>query len=78
MSKCHQPRQEVFVVLRADMFHGTHAALETLVTVKAVLRSREQAESEVRRLNALHPDGQVRYWFAPSRLFRDGDATEDV
>jgi hypothetical protein len=77
MSKRHRPREDVFVVLRADLFHGADARPETLVTAKEVLVSREQAEREVERLNALHPDGQVRYWIAPSRLFRDGASPED-
>jgi hypothetical protein len=77
MSKRHRPRDEVFVVLRADLFHERDTALETLVTAKQVLLSREQAESEVRRLNALHPDGRVHYWFTPSRLFKDGAIPED-
>lgn len=64
-------------MLRADLFHGADAGLETLVTAKEVLLSREQAQSEVRRLNALHPDGRVRYWFTSSRLFRDGASPED-
>ena len=77
MSRRHRPREEVFVVLRADLFHGSDAAPETVVTAKEVLVSREQAESQVQRLNALHPDGRVRYWFTPSRLFRDGAGPED-
>jgi hypothetical protein len=61
----------VYVVLRADLFHAPDTPLETLVTTKAVLRSREAAEREVARLNVLHPDGSVRYWWSFSRLFED-------
>ena len=64
-------------MLRADLFHGTDAAIETVVTAKEVLLSRDQAASEVRRLNALHPDGHVRYWYTSSRLFEDDPAGED-
>jgi hypothetical protein len=61
MSNRHRSRVEVFVVLRADLFQAVDAAPETLVTAKEVLLSRDQADSEVRRLNALHTDGRVRY-----------------
>jgi hypothetical protein len=77
VSKRHRPRNEVYVVLRADLFHSADTPLETLITAKAVLRSKDQAEQEVRRLNALHPDGRVRYWCAFSRLFADGAILED-
>jgi hypothetical protein len=64
-------------VLRADLFHGPGADLETVVTAKAVFGSRAEAEREVRRLNALRPEGRVRYWCTCSRLFRDGGGPED-
>lgn len=78
MSKRHRPREEVHVVLRADLFHGPGTPLETLITAKAVFHSRDAAEQEVRRLNALHPDGRVRYWSTFSRLFGDGSGPDDV
>jgi hypothetical protein len=59
----------VYVILRADLFHGPEAPLEMLVTAKQVVHSQELAEREVARLNALHADRQVRYWFSHSRLF---------
>ena len=77
MSKRHRPREEVFVVLRADLFHDAETPLETMITAKEVVLSREQAETEVRRLNALHPEGRVRYWFTSSRLFSDGAPPEN-
>jgi hypothetical protein len=72
VSRNHKERQEVFVVLRADLFHAPGTALEALVTAKQVVHSRELAEREVSRLNALHPDGEVRYWYTSSRLFPPG------
>lgn len=65
-------KEEVFVILRADRFHGPDTELKTLVTAKQVVFSRDMAEREVARLNALHPDGTVRYWAAMSRLFPFG------
>jgi hypothetical protein len=58
----------VFVILRTDLFHAAGTPLELLVTAKQVVRSQALAEREVARLNALHPDGQVRYWCVPSRM----------
>jgi hypothetical protein len=60
------------VILRADLFHGPNAPVETVVTPKEVVQTQELAEREVERLNALHPDGQVRYWYCPSRLYPAG------
>jgi hypothetical protein len=64
--------EEAFVILRADLFHEPDTPLEQLITAKEVVRSLELAEREVARLNALHPDGQVRYWLTRSRLFPPG------
>ena len=72
MSKTHKPRENVWIVMRADLFHRPEVEVEMLVTPKSVFRSQEHAEREVARLNALHPDGRVRYWCAFSRLFGDG------
>jgi hypothetical protein len=74
----HHEREDVYVVLRADLFHAADAPLETLVTAKQVVRSQELAEREVARLNAMHPDGQVRYWYAHSRLFPPGRSASSV
>ena len=72
MSSIPKDKEHVFVVLRADLFHSAGTSLETIITAKEVVRSEELAEREVARLNALHPDGKVRYWYALSRLFSHG------
>ena len=64
--------EEAFVILRADLFHRADTPLETVIIAKEIVRSLELAQGEVTRLNALHPDGQVRYWVAASRLFPPG------
>jgi hypothetical protein len=64
--------EQAFVILRADLFQPSGTPLEQLVSAKEIVRSPELAEREVARLNALHPDGQVRYWFTYSRLFPPG------
>ena len=68
----HVDREHVFVILRADLFLGSETALESLITAKEVVRSQELAKQEVARLNALHPDGAVRYWYTISRLYAEG------
>jgi hypothetical protein len=64
--------EQVFVILRADLFHEPDTPLEDKITAKEIVRSLELAEGEVARLNALNPDSQVRYWLTPSRLFPPG------
>ncbi len=78
MSPVCREHEEVYVVLRADLFHEPGTNLETLVTVREALRSQDLARREVARLNALHPDGQVRYWYAASRLFPPGRSASTV
>ena len=72
MSVKHKERDDVYAVLRADLFHDAGTPLETVITVKEVVRSEDVAKREVERLNALHPDGRVRYWYQHSRLFPPG------
>jgi|GEM_PF-1192290 len=64
--------EQVYVVLRADLFYDGDPAIEDLVTAKEVLRSLELAEREAARLNALHPDGKTRYWVRATRLYPPG------
>ena len=72
MSPSHKGQEHVFVVLRADLFQGPDALVETLVTAKEVVHTQELAEQEVARLNALRPDGGVRYWYWLCRLYPPG------
>ena len=78
MSSKHQERQAVFVILRADLFHANGTPVETLISATQVLDSQELAEQEVLRLNAMHPDGKVRYWYTHSRLFPPGRSASSV
>ena len=73
MSSTPKDKEHVWVILRADLFlHPADPSLETLITAKEVVRSEELAKREVARLNSLHPEGDVRYWFTISRLFPPG------
>ena len=78
MSSSHKEREDVYVILRADVFHRANMSLDQLITVKEVVRSADIAEREVERLNGLHPDGEVRYWSAHSRLFPAGRSASSV
>jgi len=61
-------KEQVWVILRADLFQGRDVEPSTLVTAKAVVRSQRFAMTEVARPNLLRPDGGVTYWCQPSRL----------
>lgn len=78
MSSTSKEQDDVFVVLRADLFHAPPTALERIVTAKKVVWSESLAASEVARLNALHHDGQVKYWYVHSRLFPAGQSASSV
>ena len=78
MSSSHKEREDVYVILRADLFQGKDTPLENLITAKEVVRSEELARQEVDRLNAGHSDGQVHYWYRHSRLFPPGRSAGSV
>jgi hypothetical protein len=73
MSRTHREREDVWVVMRADLFHGPDAPLETLVTAKEVVRSEDLARREVERLSANAPE-RVLYWYTHSGLFPAGSS----
>lgn len=62
MSHKHKEREEVFAVLRFDAFHEA-ASPDVCITVKEIVRSRELADAEVARLNAINGQKSVRYWW---------------
>ncbi len=72
MSHHHKEREEVYAVLRFDGFHEPNTPPEVCITVKEVVRSRELAEAEVSRLNAVNGEKDVRYWCQQTRLFPAG------
>jgi hypothetical protein len=63
---------EVYAVVRIDVFLGPDARLEEMVTVKEVLPTVAEAESEVGRLNALVEQRDVRYVVQPTRYYPSG------
>ena len=78
MSRTHKEREDVYVILRADLFQGPDVPLEQLIYAKEVVRSEEVARMEVERLNAQHTKGDIRYWYTHSRLFPAGSSAGSV
>ena len=74
MSHKHKEREDAYAVLRWDGFHGADARPEALVTVKEIVSSRELAEAEVARLNALCAGSDIYYWWQMTRLFPEGQS----
>jgi len=62
-------RRQVFVILRADLFQAAGTPVDHIVSAKEIVHSLSLAQSEVDRPNALQPDGNVKYWFTPSRFY---------
>jgi hypothetical protein len=71
MSKRHQPRVEVYAVVRLDHYLPV-ATLEERITIKEIVPTLEQAESEVARLTALVSDDGSTYFSQYTRYFPDG------
>ena len=69
MSKTHKPRESVWAVVRVDEFHDDSTAWHDRIIVKEVVRSKELALSEVRRLNDLDVDKSSVYFATMTRLF---------
>lgn len=65
MSRTHHQRDEVFAVIRLDLFQHEP---ESQVTVKEIVWERHVAEAEVARLNALNAAKQCRYFWQSTRL----------
>ena len=67
-------RKQVYAVIRVDnigdIVDRTNAL--TLINVKEILPSQEDAEVEVERLNILNGDKGVHYFWQATRYFPDG------
>jgi hypothetical protein len=61
----------VYAIIRLDQGPTPCASLDkNLITITKVLRSKEEAEREVRRLNALNADKGCEYYCLATRLER--------
>ena len=67
----------VYAVLRFDLFLGENVPLPEIVTVKEIVPSPEEAEAEVRRLNASVDPARVVYAWQPTRYFPSGRRVAD-
>jgi hypothetical protein len=57
-----------FAVVRRDEFLENPDSLEDIITIKEVVWTQEQAESEVSRLNALNAHKGVKYFWRMTRV----------
>lgn len=65
-------KEEVYAVVRLDHFHGDNIALRDRVTLREIVPTLEEAESEVARLQALNSSETSEYFVAPANWFPDG------
>ena len=68
--------EHVFAIVRVDSFHHHDATAEDTITVKKIVLSRQLAEEEVARLNALNRDKGCRYFWQITRLERTGELAD--
>jgi hypothetical protein len=62
--------EHVYAVIRSDDFLGDDCPSEEKVTVKMIVRDRDEAEREVARLNALQKPGGPHYFWQVTRLLQ--------
>ena len=58
----------VFAVIRFDRFLSDLQPVQRSFTVKEIVFSQREAESEVERLNRLNKEKDCEYFFQPARL----------
>lgn len=59
-----------YAIIRVDHYLET-TDINTLYTVKKIVKSIERAEEEVQRLNDLNKDKKCKYFFQYTRIERD-------
>ena len=68
MSRKPAKREHVYALLRLDEFHEADAPVEARVTVKKILREKQRAERELKKLNKLYANENCRYWLQETLL----------
>lgn len=68
MSMLHHTNQQVFAIIRFDIFQADDATPDELVTVKSIVWDQTTAEQEVARLNTLNADKECIYFWQMTRL----------
>lgn len=64
-----KPKVAVYAVVRLDKYFGD---VEEQVAVQAVLPTIDEAEAEVRRLNAMRDPSRVVYFVRATRYYPEG------
>ena len=59
--------RQVFAIVRLDKFLAEVSPPENTITVKEVVLTQEEAESEVHRLNAINRDKGCHYFWHTTR-----------
>lgn len=72
MGKGQEAYRPGFAIVRVDLFFDHDVAPRDRITVKKVIASREEAEREVTRLNALQRDKGCVYFWQATRVQRAG------
>lgn len=68
VAAAREPSEHVFAIVRFDRF----LEQENSFTVKEIVRTQEDAESEVKRLNEVNADKDCTYFWQTTRLFPPG------
>lgn len=67
-------RTHVYAIVRVDESYDQKSPIENKITVKAVVRSLEEAKAEVARLNTLNESKAAKYFWQTTRLIEDDDS----
>lgn len=71
VAAAREPSEHVFAIVRFDRF----LEHDNSFTVKEIVRTQEEAESEVKRLNEVNADKDCTYFWQTTRLFPPGTST---
>ena len=67
-------KTQVYAIIRVDEFYDQSTPIETKITVKEVVRSLEEAKTQVARLNTLNELRGAKYFWQTTRLIDDDDS----
>ena len=65
---------QVYAIVRVDEFYDQSIPIENRITVKEVVRSLEEAKTEVARLNTLNESRRAKYFWQTTRLIEDDNS----
>jgi hypothetical protein len=70
----NKAKTHVYAIIRVDEFYDQATPIENKITVKAVVRSIEDAKAEVARLNTLNESKGAKYFWQTTRLIEGDNA----